>query len=251
MTPSADPVRGEPLPYLVRPASRTSLGSAASEPDPAATRLTRTSPPSPGRAPLLVLLHGYGGDAHAMLPLAELLHPRFAVVIPEGPVPLPNGGWGWYELGAERPTGRVVDVPGLTAARRAILQVMGDAAAELDADAGRIYLCGHSQGAALALAIAITEPERMAGVVAVSGRVVPEVMGDAAEPARTAGLPVLLVHGTHDPVVPVLHARAARTLLAERGARVTYREHDAEHGVTREMVGDANDWLDAELGRPR
>jgi phospholipase/carboxylesterase len=142
-----------------------------------------------------------------------------------------------------------VDVPGLTAARRAILQLMYEVAEGVDAE--RIYLCGHSQGAALALAIAVTEPERVAGVVAISGRVVPEVMPDAAEPARTAGLPVLLVHGTHDPVVPVMHARTARTLLAERGARVTYREHDAEHGVSREMVADVNDWLDAEPARPR
>ncbi|MDB4950924.1 MAG: phospholipase/Carboxylesterase [Gemmatimonadetes bacterium] len=200
-----------------------------------------------GRPPLLVVLHGYGGDAHALLPLAERLDGRFLAVVPQGPLPLPNAGWGWYLLGDQTPTGRVVDTAGMHASRLAILRLLEDAAAEYGADPERVFLCGHSQGAALALCVALTEPERLAGVVAMSGRVIPEVLPAAADAHRVRGLPVMLAHGTWDPVVPIAHGRSARDHLERQGARVTYREYDAEHAVPPEMVDDVNAWLAGEL----
>jgi pimeloyl-ACP methyl ester carboxylesterase len=91
MTPPAGAAELAPLPYLVRPASPELHGSDSSDVGSTA-RSEHTSPSSTVHPPLLVLLHGYGGDAHAMLPLAEALHPRFTVVVPQAPVPLPNGG---------------------------------------------------------------------------------------------------------------------------------------------------------------
>jgi phospholipase/carboxylesterase len=204
-----------------------------------------------GRPPLLVVLHGYGGDAHALLPLAERLDGRFLAVVPQGPLPLSNGGWGWYLLGDPAPAGRVVDTAGMHAARLAVLRLLDDAAAEYGADPARAYLCGHSQGAALALCVALTEPERLAGVVAMSGRVIPEVLPAAASAHRVRGLPAMLAHGTWDPVVPAAHGRAARDHLERLGARVAYREYDAEHSVPPEMVDGVNAWLGAELERLR
>jgi predicted esterase len=52
-------------------------------------------------------------------------------------------------------------------------------------------------------------------------------------------------HGVDDPVGPVRHARAARELLAARGAVVDYREYDAAHTVPPEMLADVNAWLAA------
>ncbi|HET6764262.1 MAG TPA: alpha/beta fold hydrolase [Longimicrobiaceae bacterium] len=227
--------REAPLDFLVRPAGEADspFGVADGAPD--------------ALPPLVVLLHGYGGDARSMMTLGELLHPAFTVVVPQGPYALPDGGWGWYALGEATPTGRVVDVPGMHAARRAVARLLREAAEVHGADPDRIYLCGHSQGAALALAVALAEPAGMAGLVAISGRVVPEALVAEATPGFVHGLPVLVAHGTYDPVVPVAHGRSARRVLEERGARVMYREYDAEHAVTREMLDDLNGWLGAAI----
>jgi phospholipase/carboxylesterase len=212
-----------PLPYLLR--------------EPAAQPA--------GAPPLLILLHGYGSDATGLFALAERLDGRFLVVVPQGPLPLSNGGWGWYALGEETPMGRVVDAQGMEESRRAVLELATAAAREHGGDAGRVFLLGHSQGAALALCLAVTEPERLAGVAAMSGRIIPEIMPRVAAPERMHGLPVLLAHGVEDPVVPVRHARAARELLASWGVHVDYREYDAGHTVPPGMLDDVNAWLAA------
>jgi phospholipase/carboxylesterase len=200
-----------------------------------------------GAPPLLVLLHGYGSDAAGLFALAERLDERFLVLVPQGPLPLSNGGWGWYALGEERPTGRVVDVPGMEESRRDVLDLADAAVQEYGADAGRVFLLGHSQGAALALCVALTEPERLAGVAAMSGRVIPEILPRAAGRERMRGLPVLLAHGVDDPIVPVVHARAARDILSARGVRMEYHEYDAGHTVPPEMLADVNAWLAARI----
>ena len=196
-----------------------------------------------GPPPAVILLHGYGSDAHGLFALAERLDGRFMAFVPQGSVPLENGGWGWYWLGEATPLGRVADASGMDLSRRDVLHLADFAARGHGADPSRVYLLGHSQGGALALCVALTEPERIAGMVAMSGRVIPEVLPMAAAPERMRGLRVFLAHGVDDPVVPVRHARAARDLLVQRGAVVDFREYPAEHTVPPEMVADVNAWL--------
>ncbi|HEX4980002.1 MAG TPA: AAA family ATPase, partial [Acidimicrobiales bacterium] len=70
-----------------------------------------------------------------------------------------------------------------------------------------------SQGAIMSLALALSEPEKVAGVLAMSGRLLPEAVERAAGPDRLRGLPVLVQHGIHDQVLPIEHGRAARDAL--------------------------------------
>ncbi len=66
----------------------------------------------------------------------------------------------------------------------------------------------------------------------------------AAEPARMAGLPVFLTHGSLDWMFPVELARTARDTLAAAGARITYREiDDLSHTYPREVNGEILDWM--------
>jgi phospholipase/carboxylesterase len=113
-----------------------------------------------------------------------------------------------------------------------------------------VFLLGFSQGAIMALALLLSRPELLRGVVAHSGRLA-RLPGPESGPAALAHAAVLLLHGAQDEVVPVAQGRRAHELLAPLlGARVIYREfEDLGHGISNESLGEAARWLSAELDR--
>jgi phospholipase/carboxylesterase len=91
----------------------------------------------------------------------------------------------------------------------------------------------------------------VAGVVAMSGRLLPEVLPLLAPPDALRGLPILLQHGIADPVLALQHGRTARDRLATLPVELTYREYTMGHQVTAESLADAAHWLRERLDRPR
>src|SRR5207244_809793 len=107
--------------------------------------------------------------------------------------------------------------------RTAILRFVDEAIALDGADPKRVYLVGFSQGAVMALACALSEPQRFAGIVAMSGWI-PDLGAKRAPAEAMPGLPVLVLHGTRDPILPVANGRAVRDLLATLPVAAEYRE---------------------------
>lgn len=83
-----------------------------------------------------------------------------------------------------------------------------------------------------------------------SGRLLPEVLPHLAPPRALRDLPILLQHGTSDPVLPVHHGRTARDRLSALHVDLTYREYPMGHQVSEESLADAAAWLQARLDRP-
>ena len=65
------------------------------------------------------------------------------------------------------------------------------------------------------------------------------------------GMPILVAHGTHDPIVPEALGRRANATLRERGYRAEYRSYRMQHGVCAEEVADISRWLQAVLSAAR
>jgi thioredoxin 1 len=103
---------------------------------------------------------------------------------------------------------------------------------------------GFSQGAGLALALGLSPSERArpAGVLAMSPFVPPGLLQVDLEASR--GVPVLLQHGTDDPMVPVAGTRELAKVLSEAGVPVVFGEYPMGHEVALESVQQAQSWLD-------
>jgi phospholipase/carboxylesterase len=205
--------------------------------------------PSP-RPPLLVLLHGVGADELDLLPVADALDPRLLTVSLRAPYEAEPIGYAWYALDwrTTPPTPRVDQAE---ASRAALADYVPELVGRTGADRERVFLFGFSQGAAMALAVALTRPELIRGTVIHSARVLPflEEPRRRAPPEALARLDALVLHGTEDDVIPVASGREVRALLAPLlGERLTYREHDAGHLVTAESARDAASWIRARIG---
>ncbi len=195
---------------------------------------------SPGRPPLLLLLHGVGSNELAMAALAPDFDPRFVVISVRSPIEVGPFAYGWYPVDFT-PAGPVIDAEEARAGWDRLTAFVGEAVTAYDLDPVRVFVAGFSQGGILALAALLTAPEAIAGAVCMSGRLPPELLPHAVEPDRLRGKPVLVVHGTRDRTLGVEYGRRAVEALGafpldDRPPRVRYRPHD-EPGVDRIRLG--------------
>ena len=202
--------------------------------------------PAAGRAPLLLLLHGVGSHERDLFQLAPALDPRFFIVSARGPLVLAPGAFAWFHV-TFTPRGPAIVAAEAEASRERLRAFLAELAVAYPVDPQRVYLLGFSQGAIMSFSVALTAPERVAGVVALSGRILPEIRPLIAPPAALAGLPFLVIHGTEDTVLPVSYGRAARDLLAGLPVALTYREYPMGHQITADSLSTVAAWLTAQL----
>jgi len=175
-----------------------------------------------------------------------LLDERFLVLSARAPLTLSEGSYAWFhvQLGGRVP---LIDPDEAERSRRAIIQFIGEAVQAYHAAAGRVYLLGFSQGAIMSQGVMLTQPELLAGVVAMSGRILPEVKPLAVAPERLNGFPILVQHGLYDQVLPIANGRASRDYLSTLPVQLTYHEYPMAHQVTEESLNDARAWLQERL----
>lgn len=202
--------------------------------------------------PLLLLLHGVGSNEKDLFALAPELDGRFLIISARAPNQIGPGAHAWFHV-EFTPEGPQHDPRMAAASRGLLLTFLDEVAEEYGVDPGRSYLMGFSQGAIMSLYVALTQPTRVAGVVAMSGRVLPEAEAEMAPADEFQGLPVLYVHGTHDAVLPIQYGRAAREVLSKLPIDLEYREFEMPHTVSAESFGVVKTWLSTRLekaGRP-
>jgi len=195
--------------------------------------------------PLVLLLHGLGADERDLFPLARGLDPRFLVVSARAPYLALPTGFAWYAVDRTT-TPPTIDPAEVEASREALEELLPELCAAYDADPARAFLFGFSQGAVLGYALALARPDLVRGLVAHSGRVLPQSLSRAAPAAALGRLEALVLHGARDDVIPVARGREAPTLLAPLlGSRIEYREYAMGHGISEESLADADRWLAA------
>jgi phospholipase/carboxylesterase len=196
-------------------------------------------PRAPGLSRTLVLLHGYGADEHDLLPIAHELDPRLRVVSLQGPVALGGPMRAWFNL-TQDPRGQISFE--LEEARAAV-QGATAAVEEIAVNSPRPFLLGFSQGAGVALGVALLRPELAAGILSLSGVARALDHRDHAPPAKLRGLPVFAAHGLQDPLIPIELGRKLRDDLTGLGVDVSWHEYPMGHMILPEEIADAKEWL--------
>lgn len=207
----------------------------------------------------IIVLHGLGADGNDFVPIAQELDlsaigpVRF--VFPNAPVrPVTiNGGYemrAWYDIhppSADPAVPRQEDEAGLRGAQ-AIAQALIDRETGRGVLAERTVLMGFSQGCVVALMAGLRAPQRLAGLVGLSGYLaLAEHTAAEAHPANRA-TPIFLAHGDEDDVVVTERGTAARDALTALGYAVEWHSYPMGHSVCAEEVADLNAWLVARLG---
>jgi phospholipase/carboxylesterase len=200
--------------------------------------------------PLLLLLHGVGSNEHDLFGLVPYLDKRFLIISVRAPNTLGPGSYAWFEVDFT-PQGPAINPAQAEASRLALITFLDEAVNSYNADPKQIYLMGFSQGAIMSASIALTHPQLVAGVVLMSGRILPEIQPLIASNEELSGLPFLVVHGTADMVLPISYGRASRQLLSSLPVELTYHEYRIGHEVSQESLADVTAWLSAQLDKAK
>ncbi len=205
-----------------------------------------------GRArSLIVFLHGYGADGADLLGLADVLAPHLkdaAFVAPDAPERCIGGGFGyqWFPIPWLDGSSQAAAEAGMAASVKDLNAFLDARLAEEGLTPDRLVLVGFSQGAMMSLHVAPRRDQAVAGVVAISGRLLrPEAL---AEEARVKP-PVLLIHGDQDPVVPFDDmARAGDALVAAGFQTYGHVMQGTGHGIAPDGLGAALQFIRQVLG---
>ena len=202
-----------------------------------------------------VLLHGFGAPGTDLVSLAEAIDAPARFVFPEAPLEL-GGMYGaaraWWLLDLARleeelrrgaPRDRRDEIPeGLPAARAQVTQLLDQLQARYSIPDDKLVIGGFSQGAMVALDVALHRDRRVAGLIEMSGTLLAEAAWAPLMP-KLAGMPVLMSHGRTDAMLPYAIAELLRDRLATAGALVEWLPFLGGHEIPMTVVAAAGRFL--------
>jgi phospholipase/carboxylesterase len=189
--------------------------------------VTPSKQPDSASLPLVVVMHGRGADNRDLADLAPLVDDGYRWVFPNAPKafqPYPGMSFGrsWFD-------GWPPEGDSIVQSRRLVLKLLDELVQRFPTPPGKVVLSGFSQGGLMALDVGYRTAQPLAGIITMSGALYEADMGDLD---AHRDIPVLLIHGTSDDMIPINAARRARRVLEEHGIEPEYHEFPMGHHVT-------------------
>jgi phospholipase/carboxylesterase len=209
-------------------------------------------PKGVGPHPTILTLHGRGANALDLLGLAPYLcNGKFLMICPQGPLETPIGpdafGYAWYPMSMGGPP----DIGAILSSRQMLQQFLDSCLQRYPIDAKKLVVLGFSQGGVMAYSLALSNPERFAGLAVLSSwlprELIPEISINQ-EAVRV--LPTLVQHGSEDPMIQIQRAQDSVEQLREFRVPLTYREYDMGHEITPRSLSDLSAWLEEKVLSP-
>jgi phospholipase/carboxylesterase len=201
----------------------------------------------------IIWLHGLGANGHDFEPivpnlaLKEGCYPRF--IFPHAPsIPISmNMGYvmpAWFDIVGLDGGGRSINSHQLLASAMEVHKLI-DVEIEKGIDSESIILVGFSQGGAVNFQAGLTYDKPLAGLLALSS-FFPTAAEVIPHPANQ-NLPILVCHGTADPVLNITLAEKSLEALEKMGYQPKYLTYPMAHNVCPQQIMDISDWLNAQL----
>jgi phospholipase/carboxylesterase len=198
-------------------------------------------------APLLIMLHGYGSDENDLFSFANELPEELFIVSAKAPHRLQPFGNAWYAIHFEAPKGKWSDHDQAIASRDRIAQFIDEICAHFPVNKNNVTLLGFSQGTILSLAVALSYPEKVKNIVALSGYIDQDILAPKLTPERYEHLNIYCSHGSADQVIPVEWARKTAPFLKQLNINYQYSEFPVGHGVSPQNFFELKTWLEQHI----
>lgn len=193
--------------------------------------------------PLILLLHGYGSNEEDLFSFAGQLPEEYYIISARAPYNIPPYGNAWYAINFDSDMNKFSDDNQAIESRELIVKFIDELIDQYPIDAQKVTLLGFSQGAILSYSIALTYPEKIDRVVALSGYLNMDIIDKGFNTNDISKLRFFISHGVVDQVIPIDWARKAPEVLKDLKLDVEYHEYPVGHGVTPQNFYDLLSWI--------
>lgn len=198
-------------------------------------------------APLLIMFHGYGSDENDLFGFASELPEEVFIVSARAPYPMQPYGNAWYAINFDAEMNKWNDNEQAIQSRDLIAKFIDEIKDTYPVSKQNVTLLGFSQGTILCYAVALTYPDKIRNVIALSGYISPEMLPDDLETKDYSHLAFYTSHGSVDQVIPVEWARKAPKFLNSLSIKNTFSEFPTGHGVAPQNFYELRSWLNKRL----
>ncbi len=193
-------------------------------------------------APLLIMFHGYGSDENDLFSFANELPENLFIISVRAPYSMQPQGNAWYAINFDAEKGKWSDNEQAIVSRDLIANFIDECVEKYPVNKNNISLLGFSQGAILSYAVALTYPEKVQNIIALSGYVNLDILEQDTNKDYSK-LDFYCSHGSVDQVIDVNWARKTKPFLDSLKIKNTYSEFPVGHGVAPQNFYELKDWL--------
>ena len=194
-------------------------------------------------APLLIMLHGYGSDENDLFSFASELPSELFIISVRAPYTMQPYGNAWYAINFDADQGKWNDNEQAKQSLELITTFIEEACSMYPVDANNVTLLGFSQGTILSYAVALTYPEKVKNIIALSGYINKDILPDNLHNNDYSHLDFYCSHGSVDQVIPVDWARQTPKFLEDLKIKHQYSEFPVGHGVAPQNFYELREWL--------
>lgn len=204
--------------------------------------IVRASSLTNKKAPLLIMLHGYGSDENDLFSFATELPDELFIVSAKAPYPLQPHGNAWYAINFDEEQGKWSDNEQAKTSRDLIVKFIDEICKTYPVNPENVTLLGFSQGSILSYSVALTYPEKIKNVIALSGYINEDIIIEK-DTTNYKHLNIYSSHGSVDQVIPVDWARKISPKLDALQVTHKYSEFPVGHGVAPQNFHELKEWL--------
>ena len=205
--------------------------------------LVRPNSTNAANPPVLFMLHGYGSNEEDLFSFASELPAELFIISIRAPYVLEPFGHAWYAINFDAEFGKWNDDQQAIESREKIIAFIDEACVAYGLDKDNVTLLGFSQGTILSYAVALSYPEKVKNVIALSGYINEGILKEAYENKEHSHLNIYASHGQVDQVIPVEWAQKAPEFLKKMGISHQYEEFPVGHGVAPQNFYSFREWL--------
>lgn len=199
------------------------------------------------KTPVLIMLHGYGSNETDLFAMHKSFDNRYAVFSLRAPNSIPNSGYCWFPLDVSEKDKIKYDYNFVQQSKNLILSFISNACKSLNLDSTNVVLFGFSQGAMLSTDIAFTHPNKIKGVIALSGMLMPETQAQIKNDLSWKNInkvKMYFAHGYSDNVIKLTEAEKIDSLISQKklnNLKMNY--YKMSHNICGEELNDIKKWL--------
>lgn len=199
------------------------------------------------KAPVLFMLHGYGSNEDDLFSFAAELPKELCIISVRAPYTLQPYGYAWYAINFDAEKGKWSDDEQAKESRDKIVHFIDEACTTYHLDTDAITLLGFSQGTILSYAVALSYPEKIRNVIALSGYINESILVADYDKGNYDKLSIYASHGQVDQVIPLEWAQRAPELLKKLKINHVFEEFPVGHGVAPQNFYSLKKWLEDKI----